>query len=141
MRKASSPVRVATRSDLVEIEIAGIDVDTARVFAAEFKGAGFGDVPPGKMLVAIDLSVAVSGREECFGACGEPVDVTCALIAAASNAKVEGCLGSERLAEICGGGVGCPYDGVIVVNGVPSGTFGPFDPCEDNELTVNITFS
>jgi hypothetical protein len=41
----------------------------------------------------------------------------------------------------CGGGGDCPYDGVINVNGVPSGTFGPFDPCDDNELTVNITFS
>lgn len=47
---------------------------------------------------------------------------------------VDPCLG-------CGGGSDCPYDGVIIVNGVNEGTFGPFDPCEDNTININITFS
>ena len=41
----------------------------------------------------------------------------------------------------CGGGGDCPYDGEIIVNGVAAGTFGPFDPCEDNTVNINITFS
>lgn len=47
---------------------------------------------------------------------------------------VDPCLG-------CGGGSDCPYDGEIIVNGVNEGTFGPFDPCEDNTININITFS
>lgn len=40
------------------------------------------------------------------------------------------------VATPCGGA--CPYDGIIQINGVPVDTFGPFDPCEDNTLTINI---
>ena len=35
----------------------------------------------------------------------------------------------------CGGGA-CPYNGIIQIDGVQVGTFGPFDPCEDNTLNI-----
>lgn len=35
-------------------------------------------------------------------------------------------------------GADCPYDGIIQVNGVPVDTFGPFDPCVNNTLTLNL---
>ena len=136
MRQASATVRSATNSSLVEIEVRGIDTDTARVYGVEFRGAGFGTVPPGKMLIAIDVVVRVTGTEDCFGVCGDALDLTCALIQKASNAKVEECLGAERINEICESGGDCPYDGIIQINGVQVGTFGPFDPCVDNTLNI-----
>lgn len=33
----------------------------------------------------------------------------------------------------------CPYDGIIQINGVQVGTFGPFDPCVDNTLNIVLT--
>ena len=112
MRKATNAVRVATKAAIVAITGTGIDANTARVYQQEFGGAGFGTVPPGKMLIAIDISVAITGRPECFGDCDDPVDVTCAIIAAASNAKVEECLGPERLAELCDSP--CPTDCEVI---------------------------
>ena len=99
MRKASRTVRDATGAMTAEIAVSGIDADSARVYAAEFKGVG-GAIPAGKMLVAIDMVVAITGREECFGDCGNPIDPTCAVIATASDANVAECLGG-RLDEIC----------------------------------------
>lgn len=112
MRRSANSVRVATKADMVRITSTGIDADTDRVYAQEFRGAGFGTVPPGKMLIAIDISVAVTGNPDCFGDCGEPVDVTCSLITAASNAKIEECLGPERLAELCDSP--CPTDCEVI---------------------------
>ena len=44
--------------------------------------------------------------------------------------------GVPFVATPCGGA--CPYDGIIQINGVPVDTFGPFDPCVNNTLTLNL---
>jgi hypothetical protein len=100
MRRGSQGVRAAIPGSIVEISVTGIDTDTERVFASEFKGIGQG-VNTNKALVAIDLVVKVTASEQCFDACGSPVDLTCRIIDVASNAKVVDCLGPTRVEEIC----------------------------------------
>lgn len=139
MRGTDGQIITALGAMQVVVSTVGIDVDSASVYRQEYGSAGFGDVKPNMAIVAIDLTVLVTGKESCLDVCGEPVDVVCKVIQSASNAKVEECLGSTRLTEICGSGVACPYDGIIQINGVQVGTFGPFDPCVDNTLNIVLT--
>lgn len=141
MRVASREVRIATGASIADIIVQGVDVDSSRVYAGEFKGAGFGTIGPDKALVAIDLIVRITGKEACFNVCGEPLDLTCALIEKASNAKVEECLGEERLAEICDGGAACLLTVNVTVDGVLEETLSDVDPCEENNVTINIIYS
>lgn len=69
----------------------------------------------------------------------------CKRVGESTAQQVVDCIEAAGLTDgvealICTGG-SCPYDGVITIDGVPSGTFGPFDPCEDNTLNINITYS
>lgn len=41
----------------------------------------------------------------------------------------------------CGESEACPYSGVVNIDGVQAATFGPFDPCVNNTLNINITYS
>ncbi len=99
MRLSYGTIRTAIKASIVKIKVLGIDTDTAHVFASEFKGIPEG-VNTNKALIAIDLLVSITGKDSCFDVC-DPIDLTCAIIDKASNDKVEECLGSERIAEIC----------------------------------------
>ena len=107
MRLASTQVRAALNAMRVDIDGTSIETDSSAVYRSEFGGTGFGDTYPSLVMVSVDLTVTVLGRAGCLGPC-DPVDVTCRVIAAASNAKVSECLGSERINEICEGGGPCP---------------------------------
>jgi hypothetical protein len=85
-------------------------------------------VPASLVVLTLSLTVSVDLSAECLDPCGEPYDLLCALIANASNAKVEECLGPERVEEICGGSGPCaPF--TITING-PENEFEVVpDPC------------
>lgn len=45
--------------------------------------------------------------------------------------------GQVRVDDLpCAGG--CDYDGIVNINGVQVATFGPFDPCVDNTVNINL---
>lgn len=73
----------------------GVDIVTRSEYAGEV------NIPTGKALSHIDFTVQIEGSDACFAPC-DPVDVTCAIISAATNAKVVQCLG-DRINDICGG--------------------------------------
>jgi len=56
-------------------------------------------IPTGRTLLVMDVTVIVRGKASCLADCA-PVDVTCAVIAAATLDKIRECLG-DRLAELC----------------------------------------
>ena len=101
MRGTSGQLVTTLGAMRVVVSTVGIEVDSSAVYRQEYGGAGFGDVNPNMAMVAIDLSVLVTGKETCLDVCGDPVDVVCKVIQSASNAKVEECLGATRLNEIC----------------------------------------
>ena len=43
--------------------------------------------------------------------------------------------------DYCDEGEGCHYSGVVNIDGVQAATFGPFDPCVNNTLNINISYS
>jgi hypothetical protein len=70
------------------------DTNKSQEFAASVT------IPLTKTLLVMDVQITVRGKASCMIVC-DPVDVTCAIIAQASNAKVVECLGPERVAQIC----------------------------------------
>ena len=138
---ADDSIRLVTRAISIDFNSTGVDADSRKVFQQEF---GRQLENASKAWVAIDMSVVVTGNPECFDPCGAVGDFFCAMFQKRTWAQVQACLTDAQeaaaIAALCDGGA-CPYDGVIIVNGVNEGTFGPFDPCEDNTININITFS
>jgi len=56
-------------------------------------------IPTQRTLLVVDATIIVRGKTSCMVDC-TPVDVTCAIIAAATLDKIRECLG-DRLAELC----------------------------------------
>jgi hypothetical protein len=87
------------------------DTNKSQEFAASVT------IPLTKTLLVMDVQITVRGKASCMIVC-DPVDVTCAIIAEASNAKVVECLGPDRVAQICDS-TPCPP---TTVNGTESDT-------------------
>jgi len=79
-----------------------------------------------------DATVLINGTEVDTIASGGSLDIP----VLQDGSPVGSLVGSEWIVPPCGGD--CPYDGIIQINGVPVDTFGPFDPCDNNTLTINI---
>ena len=99
MRGVEKQLCTALSAMQVVVSTEGIDVDTRSVYAQEY-GGGIGEPGDSLAMVAIDLTVKITGKQGCLDVCGEPVDIVCKVIETASNDKVVECLGS-RLSEIC----------------------------------------
>lgn len=112
-----SAVQTAILGASVTMLSIGAEVGTIRAAAAESPGL---IPPPQKAFCYLDMVLSVQGTEECLQICdGDPYD-PCA---------------------DCGDGSDCPYSGVVNIDGIQAATFGPFDPCENNTLNINITYS
>lgn len=138
VRANTRVMRTALRA--VNVSVQSATLVTGGVYDSEFGKTG-ANIPTGKQLIAIDFALIVLGTEACILTCGDVVDLTCAIIDKASNAKVEECLGAERIAEICGGTDSCPMTVVIRVDGDVVDTLNDIDPCEDQTYNINITYS
>ena len=85
-------------------------------------------VPSSLVVLTMSFVIHVDASSICLDQCGEPYDLTCKVIERASNAKVEECLGPDRIAEICGGGGPCAdvtirtTDGSTTVGTAAAGT-------------------
>ena len=99
MRGVEKQLCTALSAMQVVVSTEGIDVDTRSVYAQEY-GGGMGEPGDSLAMVAIDLTVKITGKQGCLDVCGDPVDIVCKVIETASNDKVVECLGS-RLSEIC----------------------------------------
>lgn len=119
MRGRARAIRQAVEAMSVGIVRASPDADSDRVFAAELGSSGM-TLPPRRALVAIDIQVVITADDECFDSC--------------NSAPYDPCAD-------CPPGEACPYSGVVNIDGVQAATFGPFDPCENNTLNINITYS
>jgi len=84
-------------------------------------------IPTHRTLLVVDAIIVVRGRTACLSDCA-PVDVTCAIIAAATLEKIRECLG-DRIAELCDTPVEPCDPFVIEWQGTPILTFT--DPCGD----------
>ncbi len=201
MRGVEKQLCTALSAMQVVVSTEGIDVDTRSVYAQEY-GGGMGEPGDSLAMVAIDLTVKITGKQGCLDVCGDPVDIVCKVIETASNDKVVECLGS-RLSEICDttpcdtcevvnaadpsevvacieaendipiylgqiidsdqatadliveaiGNAGkteavqalicepCPMTVNVTVNGDAQPPIEDVNPCEDNTLTINITYN
>ena len=143
MRNTDDDIRSALKLRRLDIDTARLDVDSARVYGSEFGGSG--DVPPNRQLVAIDVTVVAIGKAECFVPCGEVKSLLCATISAASWARIKACMSDGQIEaatdDLCDGGVACPFDITVSVNGVEQTPIEDVDPCVDNTLNITITYS
>lgn len=144
--RASLPVlRQTLKAALVMARSTAIDAVTDSVYRAEFSGAGFGMPGADKALVAIDITLQVTGRASCFDPCDDSGDFLCRVIQAQQWVRIRACLtdGQEAAAieDLCDGGTSCLFDIVVNVDSVQVDTFEDVDPCEDNTLNINITYS
>ena len=120
IRGSDDGIRQAIGLRRVGISTARMDVDSPRVYAQEFGSAG--DVPTDRMLVAIDATLVVIGKAQCFLPCGEVKSLLCASVSAASWARIKACMSEAQIdaaeADLCEGG---PCD-PTTVNGTESDT-------------------
>jgi hypothetical protein len=133
---ADDSIRSVVKAISIDFNSTAVEADTRRVYRQEFgKELDTAD----KAFVAIDLSVVVTGDPACFDPCNNVGDFLCALIQRKTWAQIKACMTDAQIeaadADLCTGG-SCPYDGEIFINGVLSGTFGPFDPCVPNTLNI-----
>jgi hypothetical protein len=95
-------------------------------------------IPTNRTLLVMDATVVVRGKASCMVDC-DPVDVTCAIIAASTLDKIRECLG-PRLSELCEVPVvPCPLtwtvsdqEGNVLAEGVVT------DPCATPELDIEV---
>lgn len=112
LRASKQQAETATGAFSVEFDRVAWTFDTNK--GQEFSGNV--TIPLTKTLLVMDVQITVRGQASCLVAC-EPVDVTCAIIAEATIAKIRECLG-DRLAAVCDTEP-CPP---TTVNGVESDT-------------------
>ena len=80
IRNTDDDLRAALKLMLVDFSSGSVEVQSSRVYNQEF-GGGL-DVNPTKTLVAIDVTISVTGRSSCFEPCIPTPDFFCALIEA-----------------------------------------------------------
>ena len=127
IRNTDDDLRAALKLMLVHFSSGSVEVQSSRVYNQEF-GGGL-DVNPNKTLVAIDVTISVTGRSSCFEPCTPTPDFFCALIEAKTWAKIKGCMTAGQIADaiedLCDD---APCDPLSVrVNGEPYATVE--DPC------------
>lgn len=125
-------------------------VDRRHIITDGIQGSErIGAVPLHRRLIAMDVQLVLLGLRDCLSGC-PPVDVTCAIIAAASDAKVVSCLG-DRLDGLCGSAgscascascgsaADCPVDLDIYIDGLLAAQETGLDPCTVE--TINIIWT
>jgi hypothetical protein len=127
IRNTDDELRAALKLMLVDFSSGSVEVQSSRVYNQEF-GGGL-DVNPNKTLVAIDVTISVTGRSSCFEPCTPTPDFFCALIEAKTWAKIKDCMTAGQIADaiedLCDD---APCDPLSVqVNGEPYATIE--DPC------------
>jgi hypothetical protein len=127
IRNTDDDIRAALKLMLVDFSSGSVEVQSSRVYNQEF-GGGL-DVNPNKTLVAIDVTISVTGRSSCFEPCTQTPDFFCALIEAKTWAKIKDCMTAGQIADaiedLCDD---APCDPLSVrVNGEPYATIE--DPC------------
>lgn len=90
------------RNSLKEARLAiGAELMSVMSMSSTFEGVDKQegvDVRLGKVLLAIDFTLSVSG--DCMPTCGDPVNILCVLIGRATDGEIIECLG-ERINAIC----------------------------------------
>lgn len=114
VRGVERELRTALGANLVEVGAA--NVLTTGVYRAEF---GADDVlPTGRSIVAIDLTISVTGNATCFDPCDDTKSLLCALVEAATWAKIKACMGEGQIEaatdDLCDGGGPC--DPVTIID-------------------------
>jgi hypothetical protein len=127
IRNTDDDLRAALKLMLVDFSSGSVEVQSSRVYNQEF-GGGL-DVNPNKTLVAIDVTISVTGRSSCFEPCIPTPDFFCALIEAKTWSKIKDCMTAGQIADaiedLCDD---APCDPLSVrVNGEPYATIE--DPC------------
>ena len=127
IRNTDDDLRAALKLMLVDFSSGSVEVQSSRVYSQEF-GGGL-DVNPNKTLVAIDVTISVTGRSSCFEPCTPTPDFFCALIEAKTWSKIKDCMTAGQIADaiedLCDD---APCDPLSVrVNGEPYATI--VDPC------------
>jgi hypothetical protein len=127
IRNTDDDLRAALKLMLVDFSSGSVEVQSSRVYSQEF-GNGL-DVNPNKTLVAIDVTISVTGRSSCFEPCTPTPDFFCALIEAKTWSKIKDCMTAGQIADaiedLCDD---APCDPLSVrVNGEPYATIA--DPC------------
>ena len=127
IRNTDDDLRAALKLMLVDFSSGSVEVQSSRVYNQEF-GGGL-DVNPNKTLVAIDVTISVTGRSSCFEPCTPTPDFFCALIEAKTWSKIKDCMTAGQIADavedLCDD---APCDPLSVrVNGEPYATIE--DPC------------
>ena len=98
-------------------------------------------VPSSLAVLTLAAVIHIDATPSCLEQCGDPYDLVCAVIDGASNAKVVGCLGPDRVAEICDidPPEACPLtwtvrdgEGNVLASGVVA------DPCATPVLDVDV---
>ena len=127
IRNTDDDLRAALKLMLVDFATGSVEVQSARVYQQEFGGTL--DVNPNKALVAIDVSVSVTGKSACFEPCLPATDFFCALIEAKTWAKIKACMTegqvADAIADLCDDAPCDPLS--VVVNGETYSTIA--DPC------------
>jgi hypothetical protein len=127
IRNTDDDLRAALKLMLVDFATGSVEVQSARVYQQEFGGTL--DVNPNKALVAIDVSVSVTGKSACFEPCLPATDFFCALIEAKTWAKIKACMTegqvADAIADLCDDAPCDPLS--VVVNGQEYGSVE--DPC------------
>ncbi len=151
----AAALALSPRSGVTRVQV---DLDSAKIFQQEFGTSG--DVPPGKSLVAIDVTLAAIGKASCFAPCQEPESLLCMTIGIATWNAIKACMSQAQIddaeADLCNGGGPCPPTTVngtesdtptitVLQGGVEVGTLNPAtgvhtvpecDPCDP--LTVTL---
>lgn len=95
IRGTDDDIRSALKLSRFGVDRVSIDMDSAKVYQAEFGQAG--DVPPGKSLVALDVALTAVGKAHCFAPC-EPVgSLLCLAIERATWQAIKACMSSTQL--------------------------------------------
>jgi hypothetical protein len=127
IRNTDDDLRAALKLMLVDFSSGSVEVQSSRVYNQEF-GGGL-DVNPNKTLVAIDVTISVTGRSSCFEPCIPTPDFFCALIEAKTWSKIKGCMTAGQIADaiedLCDDAPCHPLS--VRVNGEPYATIE--DPC------------
>lgn len=137
-----------------------VDIDSRRVYQAEFGQAG--DVPSDRAIIAIDITVVALGRPECFAPCGDQGSLLCQVIESRTWEAIKACMSEAQIAaaeaDLCEGGGPCNPTTVngtesdtptitVVQGGVEVGTLNPAtgvhtvpecepEPCDPLTITV-----
>lgn len=89
-----SSIRPVIQAIVVDFGSTSIDADTRRVYQQEF---GTALQTADKAFVAIDITVVVTGRAECFDPCDTPTNFLCALIQNRTWLQIKACMTDAQI--------------------------------------------